>query len=191
MVIGVSIGKAIISVEARDVVNDGHSEGEGPRTEFPFFPVPTHKFVVLSVCTLRIYEFYWVYKNWQRIRLASGETLSPFWRTFFAPLWGFSLFRRIRDRVTTEGIPADWSPPFLGTCYLLLYVLASLPGPWWLIGLAAFVPLIPVQQATQRFNENHPASESPNSTYTGANVVAIMLGGILLVFVIIGTFLPE
>ncbi len=179
------------SLPGSDVANIEHTGSAGAQTEFPFFPVATHKFVVLSICTFGIYAFYWAYKNWQRIRSASGETLSPFWRAFFAPLWGFSLFRRIRDHVTNEGVAAGWSPPFLATCYLLLSASWQLPDPWWLISLATFVPLIPVQQATQRFNEQRHVSENPNSSYTGVNVVAIVFGGILVIFGVIGTFFPE
>lgn len=161
------------------------------QTEFPFFPVPTHKFVVLSICTFGIYELYWAYKNWKRIQAASGETMSPFWRAFFAPFWGFSLFRRVRDRVTHEGALEDWSPPFLATCYLLLTGSAQLPEAWWLISLMSFVPLIPVQQATQRFNEQHHVSENQNSSYSGMDVLVIVLGGFLTILAVIGTFSPE
>ncbi len=158
---------------------------------FPFFPVATDKLIVLSICTFGIYELYWAYKNWQRIQAASGETLSPFWRALFAPLWSFSLFGRIRDRVTQGGTPADWPPPFLAICYLLLTALWRLPDPWWLISFASFLPLIPVQQATQRFNEQHNASEDLNSDYTGKDVAVIILGGSFFIFAVVGSFLPE
>ena len=31
-----------------------------------------------------IYNIYWSYKNWQRIKSRSREDISPFWRAFFA-----------------------------------------------------------------------------------------------------------
>jgi hypothetical protein len=168
-----------------------NTQGGQSQTEFPFFPVATHKLVVLSICTFGFYELYWAYKNWQRIRAASGEVLSPFWRAFFAPIWSFSLFGQIRDRVTQDGKPADWSPPFLATCYLLLSGLWRLPDPWWLICFATFLPLIPVQQATQRFNEQHNVSENLNSNYNGKNVAVIILGGIFISLAVVGSFIPE
>ncbi len=33
--------------------------------------------------------------------------------------------------------------------------------------------------------------ESDNDTYTGANVAAIVLGGLILILAIVGTFLPK
>ena len=59
--------------------------GELP-AEHPYFPVATHKFVVLSICTLGLYDLYWFYQNWQRVRRRTREDLSPFWRAAFAPL---------------------------------------------------------------------------------------------------------
>jgi hypothetical protein len=172
-------------------VTSENTENGQSQTEVPFFPVATHKFVVLSICTFGFYELYWAYRNWQRIQAASGDTLSPFWRAFFATLWNFSLFGRIRDRVTRDGTAADWSPPFLATCYLLLCALWRLPDPWWLISCATFLPLIPVQQATQRFNEKQNVNEDLNSNYSGINIVVIILGGILVSLAVLGSFLPE
>src|SRR5262245_7614259 len=31
------------------------------------FPVATHKFIVLSICTFGLYELYWCYQNWKRL----------------------------------------------------------------------------------------------------------------------------
>jgi hypothetical protein len=172
-------------------VTSANTEGGQSQTEFSFFPVATHKLVVLSICTFGFYELYWSYRNWQRIQEDSGETMSPFWRAVFATLWNFSLFGRIRDRVTQDGTPADWNPPFLATCYLLLYGLSQLPDPWWLISFATFLPLIPVQQATLRFNEQNNVKEDLNSDYSGINVAVIILGGILFSLAVVGSFLPE
>jgi hypothetical protein len=33
-----------------------------------WFPVATHKFVVLSIFSFGIYDFYWFYQNWNRER---------------------------------------------------------------------------------------------------------------------------
>lgn len=160
---------------------------------FPLFPVATHKFIILSICSFSIYELYWCYQNWKRLKSASGESLRPFWRAFFAPLWGFSLFRRVRDLATSQGVDTGWSPGVLGTFYLVLSVMWRLPDPWWLISFASLVPMIPVQQAAQRVNELHAgsAAEGRNDNYTTANVATIVIGGLLLVLGVVGTFMSE
>lgn len=158
---------------------------------FPFFPVATHKFVVLSIFSFGVYELYWFFQNWKRIKTASGEALSPFWRAFFAPLWSFSLFRRVRDRAVEAEVAAAWSPGILGALYLILCILWRLPDPWWLICYASFLPMLPVQQTATQVNRRSLATEDPNTAYSTANVVLIVLGGIALVLVMIGLVIPD
>ena len=162
-------------------------------TSFPLFPVATHKFIVLSVVSFTAYTFYWFYQNWKRIKTASQENLSPFWRTAFAPLWGFSLFRHIRTLACAQGIAADWSPDLLGTVFLVLNVLWNLPAPWWWISLAVFVPAIPVQQTAQRVNELYATAvgEGRNDVYSPGNVAMIVIGGLILALAIMGSFMPD
>ncbi len=159
----------------------------------PLFPVATHKFVVMSLCTFGIYELYWCYQHWDRIRVASGESMRPIWRAIFAPLWAFSLFRRIRYVAHSAGVPAGWSAGALAGCYLVLNIMWRLPDPWWLISFASVLPMIPVQRTAQRVNELHVtnSTEGRNDRYSAANVTMIVIGGLILALSVIGTFLPE
>jgi len=162
-------------------------------TSFPLFPVATHKFIVLSLVSFTAYTFYWFYQNWKRVKTASQKNLSPFWRTAFAPLWGFSLFSHIRTLAFAQGIAADWSPGLLGTFFLVLNILWKLPDPWWWISLAVFVPVIPVQQTAQRINGIYAKTvgEARNDTYSPGNVAMIVIGGLMLALAIMGTFMPH
>src|SRR5215471_12386752 len=67
----------------------------GQRAEPPFFPASMTKVLVLSLCTLGFYEYYWFYKNWRLIR-DRGEDVSPVWRTIFTLFFCYSLFDRVR-----------------------------------------------------------------------------------------------
>ena len=162
-------------------------------TSLPLFPVTTQKFVVLTLCTFGLYELYWSYQNWARLRAATQESISPFWRAFFAPLWGFSLFGRIHDLAATHNIPTRWSHWVMASAYLVLSVAWRLPDPWWWISIASVLPMIPVQRTAQRINDFHssPDSESRNGRDTILNIMAIVFGGLLLILGVIGTFLPE
>ena len=156
-----------------------------------FFPVATHKFITLAVCSFGIYELYWCYQNWKCIKSTTGEDLSPFWRAFFAPVWGFSLFRRVQERAVSANVSVAWHPEALGALYLLMSVLWRLPDPWWLISLATFVPVLPVQHAAQRINAACLATSDRNDSYSAANVVLIVLGGLTVVLGVVGSFLPK
>ena len=162
-------------------------------TSFPLFPVATHKFIVLSLVSFTAYTFYWFYQNWKRIKAGSHETLSPFWRTAFAPLWAFSLFSRIRTMAATQGVAAGWSPALLGTLFVALNLVWNLPGVWWWISLAVFVPMLPVQQTAQRVNDMYAESvdEARNDTYGFGNVVMIIIGGLVLALAFVGSFMLD
>jgi len=160
---------------------------------YPLFPVATHKFIALSLCTLGIYQLYWCYQNWKRLKSTSSENLSPVWRAAFAPLWGFSLFARIRAVAVVHGVPVDWNSGALATCYLVLSLLHRLPDPWWLITFGALVPMIPVQLAAQRANEQHAGSitEPRNDRYSTANVATMVIGGLFVILAVIGSFMGD
>jgi hypothetical protein len=162
-------------------------------TSFPLFPVATHKFIVLSLVSFTAYTFYWFYQNWRRMKAASQENLSPFWRTVFAPLWGFSLFNRIRTLASAQGIAADWNPQLVGTFFFVLNSVWILPDPWPWLSLAVFGPAIPVQQTAQRVNDIYAKSvgEAPNDTYSAGNIAMIVMGGLLLATAIMSSFMPD
>jgi hypothetical protein len=153
----------------------------------PFFAVSTHKFVVMSIVTLGLYNVYWVWRQWKRF-VEHGEVLSPFWRTFFLVFTNYSLFARVRSRARDEGIEVRWNPALLATLYLVLNVTWRLPDPWWIVSLLVFVPFIPIQQTIDRINGRHVA-ELPNRGFSGANAVAIVVGGLVLILVLVGSLL--
>ena len=161
-----------------------------PEIEYPFFPVSTGKFVSMAICTLGIYELYWCYKNWKRIRARTGEALSPFWRAFFAPLWGFALFRQIRDHQEGLGTSVSWSAGALGTLYLVLNIAWRLPDPWWLISLGTFLPILPVLRTTQEVNSAVISEEDANTSFTPGNVAVLVVGGLLCLLAVVGTLMP-
>jgi hypothetical protein len=118
----------------------------------PLFAVSTRRFIVLSLCTLGLYELYWCYQNWRRVQIPGREDISPFWRAVFAPLWGFSLFRRMRARSVAAGVPIAWDSNLIATLYLLFAMARLLPEPLSFISLFGFVAILPVQRAAQRVN---------------------------------------
>jgi hypothetical protein len=66
-----------------------------------------------------------------------------------------------------------------------------LPDPWWLVSLACFLPFLPVVHTIQQLNEGEAATESRNAAYSGANVATILVGGIIVLLAVVGTFMSE
>ena len=59
-------------------------ENPAPSTTVPpFFTASVLKLIVMSVCTMGIYQLYWFYKNWKLIKDRTGQKIRPFWRAFF------------------------------------------------------------------------------------------------------------
>ena len=159
-----------------------------PRDEHTLFPVATSKFVTMSLFTLSLYPIYWMFRNWQRIRLEGRESLSPFWRAFFTPFWSFALFERVRIAAERRKLSVGWSEGLLGVLYFILSITWRLPDPWWIISLGAFLPLIPVVRTIEQMHAAEPAVEGLNSRYTAPNIVAMIIGGIVLILALLGTF---
>jgi hypothetical protein len=157
----------------------------------PQFAVSLSKLVVMSLCTLGIYEVYWAYKQWDTYRRREQEDLSAFWRAIFAPIFAFSLLPRLQRVTATYGVPATWSGSALALAYFLINICWRLPGPFWLVSLFRFLPLLAVQRSINDLN-TAVAPEAPrNDKYSGLNVAMIVIGGLVLLLAILGTLLPE
>lgn len=157
----------------------------------PQFSVSLGKLAIMSLCTFGIYELYWAYKQWDAIRRRENEKLSPFWRAFFAPLWGFSLFPRIQTLAVNLGVPAQWSAGGLALGFLILGAMWRLPDPYWLVSMLSFLPLLAVQRSVNQLNLAVAPAADRNDTYSGKNVVIIVLGAILLLLALLGTLVPN
>jgi hypothetical protein len=154
---------------------------------FPFFPVTTQKSVALSVCTFGLYELYWFYENWKRVRAATRSGLNPFWRSALAWIWCFSLFQHIRKRAARDQVEVRWSPWLLGTLFCVLTVLSALPGPLGLLPfLASLMVVLPVQATSQQINQGYLSREDRNASFSTLNLAAIIAGGMLWILAIVG-----
>jgi hypothetical protein len=138
----------------------------------------------MSLLTLTIYDFYWLYRNWQRIRERTGERVSPFWRAFLSPIWGFSLFSRIRRDAEERGIHVSWDPRVLGTAYLALSVAWVLPTPWLFASFFAFLPLMPAANVARAINAHDGSTEDPNDRFSLGNVAGMIAGTLVLALLV-------
>lgn len=170
-----------------------HASAAVDEMSSPFFLVTTPKFIVLYLCTLTFYEMFWAYRNWQCIKRESGEDLSPFWRAFFLGIWNFSLFARIKSRANADGIAVTWNPVGRGLMGLLLNAAFRLPGRFWLLGFLGILAAVPAQQTAQLVNKGHVSANRQQSggRFSAADIATTVIGGIVLILAVIGTFLPE
>ena len=170
-----------------DVDLPATSPGEAPL----FYSVSTLKYVVMSVCTLRLYEVYWFYMNWQLVKRRDRSNIWPVPRALFAIFFCYQLLDRMRrDGAANEvaNAPAlDW----LAIGWIVLSLCWKLPAPYYLISLLALFTLAPAQGYANRINAKVVPGHRPNRRFTLLNCVGVLLGGAFLILAIIGSFDPR
>ena len=154
-----------------------------------YFPVSLTKFVVMHFCTVGLYQFYWFYENWKLILEREQSEASPYWRTFFTFIYCYALFEKVRSSADSLKVGHSISVQILASGWVLLSTLLILPDPYGLIALLSILFLIPVQQAANRVNELLVPGHDRNERFTAWNKVAVVIGGLLLILVVIGTFI--
>jgi hypothetical protein len=156
-----------------------------------FFPVSVLKLVVMSTVTLGFYEVFWFYKNWKLIKSRNSSNIIPIARAIFSGIFFYPLIKEIKDSANSRGTSANYSPFLLTLIWIGLIVSARLPDPYWLVTMLSVLVMIPVQKTVNQLNYHVVPEHNPNSDFSAWNIVGIVLGGMLLVLAIIGTFLPE
>jgi hypothetical protein len=165
---------SVAASEARVETAEGHVEAPGLKSRL--FAVPAHKFVLMTIFTLGIYQFYWVYFNWKCLNKRYSLNTSPFWRATFSGVTNFELFAKVREAATVEGVAVSWHPAALAIGYLLLSVCWRLPDLWWVLSQVSFLPLLPVVLTINAL----PSSRGFRQGYSIGNVVVIALSAGLM-----------
>ncbi len=156
-----------------------------------FFAVSIPKLLLMSLCTLGLYPIYWFYRNWTLIMYQERLAISPAWRALFSIFYCYSCFARIRD-FSHPAAPAAGSVPAgpLAAGFIVVSLLWRLPDPYWVVGLASPLFLIPAQRRANQINGALEPGHDPNARFSGLNWVALVGGGLLLLLAILGALMP-
>ena len=164
----------------------------GPSTQPLFYPMALHKLAVMSVCTFGLYELYWFYRNWKLLRDNGRFNVSPFWRMFFHNLFAYSLFQHVRRQAENASVSVSCNAAVLALWYVACSVFApSLPVPLSLLAWFTFVPLLQVQRTINAINDASASPVTSDNSYSARNVAVIVLGVLVLILALIGTFSPP
>ena len=156
-----------------------------------FFPVSVSKLLVMFVCTFGLYQYYWFYQNWKLEQARSRKKMIPFWRAVFAVGWAQPLFDRIARRAQDEGLRPGFSASPMGGLFAVLTLLVKLPDPYWLVTLLTIVPVLYVHRTATAINRKAAPDAPVNAKLSGLNILGVVIGGLLLLVVLLGTFLPA
>jgi hypothetical protein len=161
------------------------------QTEPPFFAVSLAKLILLSICTFGVYEIYWFYRQWKQIAERDREAISPLARGIFTIFFCYPCFARIRDyrAETGTGSPLAAAPLAIG--WIGTTLLWRLPDPYGWLSMLALVFLIPVQLEVNKLNAMAAPGHDRNARFSAWNWVAVVVGGLLFLLAVGGTFLPD
>lgn len=157
----------------------------------PYFAVSPLKLVVMSFCTLFLYQVYWFYKNWSLVKARERSNIIPAIRSVFAFFFCYSLFSKIRDTAQEDHVAVALPAGPLAALWIVITLIQMLPAPYWLVSFAAVFVLLPVQIAANHINANVAPAHDRNTRFSAGNIATIVFGGLLVLLSIVGTFLPP
>lgn len=155
-----------------------------------FFPVSALKLLVMTTCTLGLYQIYWFYKNWSLIKERENLSIIPSLRGLFAVFFCYSLFRKIRDAAASQNLPVSLDAGGMAAGWIIVSLLWRLPDPYWLITFFSVLFLVQVQSVANAVNLAANPDQDPNSRFSGWNIAGAIMGGLIFLLAIIGTFMP-
>jgi hypothetical protein len=141
-----------------------------------YAPIALSKFFVLYCLTFGAYSIVWFYRNWRYIRARDDSTISPLWRSIFAPIWYYFLLVDLREE--TDASLSGW----LAAAWFLLAGLGRLPDPYWLLWFLTFLALLPAALAINRANGARDAVLPEYNRWRKRNVPVVLLGAMVQFF---------
>lgn len=169
----------------------------------PFYVVSTTKVAVLMFATFGLYPFYWFWRHWKMHKTDARLDIWPVARAVFSVFFTHALFREFDHRLTRQRIRMSWSPDSWATLYVVSVIairianrlpdeMVSIPAALavTMAGIVACtVSLVKAQRAANAACGD-PAADA-NRTFTWANWIWIVLGGLFWLLTFVGMMLPE
>jgi hypothetical protein len=153
--------------------------------------IPVWKFALFSIASMGLYQMYWNYKNWKFFKEKDNLDVSPFWRTFFMPIFLSSLFDRFSDMLKADGHPTNYPTPLL--IFIWVFMNTCCPyaeGPIFLAYYFSFLAFIPVLDSLNVYwKKKFP--DLPDKPLTAGQIILLMAGIFSFFIILLGTLFPE
>jgi len=153
-----------------------------------WFMVGAVKLAVMMVATLGLYQLYWFYKQWDRVREA-GDNVAPAPRSLFSIVFCYSLFRRIIDSTHAVGVATRLPPSLLAIGFIVSSLMWKLDGPASFLGFLAFVPLVAAQRIANAVALGQGSTEDRNTRLTWLNWVGVLVASTFFALLVLGAVL--
>lgn len=158
---------------------------------------PVWHFVLLSLFTFSLYQFYWFYRSWKQLRLHEGWDISPGWRTvgLFIPIVNliiiYGLLKHIRDFAEAAESGRLFSAGWIMFGWTIINALSYLPDPFWLLAFLSIWPLGVVQGALNSYWEKKQPELKVKTKLSGGQIALLVIGGIFWILFLIVIFVPD
>lgn len=156
-----------------------------------YYAMSVTKLWIMSILTFNLYNLVFFYRHWRHLRDHQHQSLSPFWRTVFAPLMYFGLNSEVSETARFRGVPV---PALLGAAPILYFMIAAADRvlnhlvdetSFW-VDLATFL-IVPVstyaltltQTAANRILEHEGYAGVTNRGATAGSLIVGTLGALL------------
>jgi len=185
-----------MKIEEQEPIVNKHSTILISKNQFSYYQ-PVWHFVLLSIMTFGIYDVYWYYKNWKRIKKYKELKFSPVWRTIglFIPILNLFLIYKAhveyREFIKEKEINSEIYPGRIVLVIMISAALVRLPDPYWLLSFVGTIPLAMVQGVLNDLWRKLQVDCIHTNKLNGRQILLIVFGGILWLLVLLGMTLPE
>lgn len=148
--------------------------------------VPVWKFIVMSILSFDLYQFYWFYKNWKDLKKAflDYKNFQPFLLllgSFLVPFLGLYLMYKQITIINIENVNYNPNYEKLNTAlivflYILLCFLGKLNPPYNVLIILNFIPFIFVQQELNTLWKNKEGYKKPIKVISFSEILIILIG---------------
>lgn len=188
--------RAILDGDDREPVSAPAEEGATPSNARS-----VRHFVMLTLLSFGLYEFYWFYRNWRDLSEIdrSGEperetyeqeeedgtgvldAFGPGWRTagLIIPFLNMALvydqLKNIRVSMEKAGLAPIFAPAPTAIAFFALAIVANLTG-FWILSLFTVFPLVPVQVALNEYWKTVQPGREVDDSVTPTDMVIVAAG---------------
>jgi hypothetical protein len=156
-----------------------------------FFPVSRLKLLVMTFCTLGLYQLYWFYENWRLYKVREEARIYPLWRAILAVVYCYALFREVRAGAEKYKVAPPPSIVVLAGGYIFLSFLGFAPTAVVWVSLTAVFLLLPIQHTINQINQKATPTVPPNNQFTPLNFLALLIGSLVWGILLSALFLPP
>ena len=169
-----------------------HDREREPSTEI-YYHVKPHKYILLSIFTLGLYEIYWHYRCWKYVRQRDQSSIWPIARGLFFPFWYYPLLSDIGRHTQPTRFDSRFYKGLLTFSLLALGVCWRLPDPWWLLSFLTFLPTLPALSAIDGMNAAIDGPPVRHAVHRPVNYLAYLFGGPIIAYSLLAAihFFPS